>query len=125
MNTGSAAGTFGIIYHRDTVGHFDAGFRTVFNAELALDAPVPAVFRHHRFIHIQVGAKGTGTFLISGNDPDDMLGTFVGTCPAAGTFGGVYVGNAVFAHAKGAEFADPDAVAETLAAPVAALYASG
>ena len=75
--TGSAARTFSVIHHRDTVNHFDALLRAVFNAEFALDASGLAVFCHHCFIHVQVGTNGTGAFPVPGNDPDDMLRAFV------------------------------------------------
>ena len=113
-----------MIYYGNTVAHFNAIFRAILDTKFTLDAPGLAVFRHHGFVHIQVGTKGAGAFLIPGNDPDDGLRAFFGTGPAAGAFGSVNVGDAVFAHCNSAKFTGPYAVAETLAAPGTALDAS-
>ena len=123
VHTYSAAGTFGVIDHRNTVDHFHALFRAVFYAEFTLYAPGFAVPGYHGFVHVQVGTNGLGAFLIPWDCMEDVHGTFINAGLAAIAFIGINNGKAVF-HVHGAELADRNTIAEALAAPGTTLGAS-
>ena len=91
--------------------------RTIFYAKLAFNAAVFAVFGYHSLVDIQVGTMRARAFQISGNYPDDVLGTFIRAGPAARASPGVNMGQPVFANLDRAKFANLRAVAKTLAAP--------
>ena len=120
---GSAACTFGVIYHRNAVNHFHALFRAVFNAEFAFNAAGFAVFCYHGFVHVQIGTYGPGAFLIPGNRMNDVHGTFGNTGLAAIAFIVINFGEIVF-QAQGVKFTNRDTVAKALAAPDTALDAA-
>ena len=118
FNAGSAGSAFGVIHHRNMGFKTDALLGAVLDAEAAFDAGDLAGFNHHLFNGVFVGTQGKRTRPRFGNVLYQALGTFGHAGTAAGAFGVVYHGQALFSVKRHcAEFADLYAVAKTKAAP--------
>ena len=115
--TDSAVHTFGIVYHRDAIDHFDTMLGAIFDTDLTLNASGLAIPGYLSLKHIQIRADGYGPIQVPGDYSDDMLGTFDTAGFASCTFFIIDFWEAVITHRQGVKLAYFYTVAKTLTAP--------